>query len=222
MSDKIAVMTSRVFSLTFLFSVLVIVGGCNVEQGSGVAKIVHYDLAEFDSIDMRGTGEMLVEVGNEQAVALQFDDNLIDMVTVEVVDGVLVVDSQGTYSSSIGKKILVSIPQVKSATLSGVGEMEITGIEQESLNLSISGTSEMTVSGTVGKVVADVSGTGELEAQKLVAKEVIVSVAGTADATVFATESVNATTSGVGDIEVYGNPQDRKESEGGVGEVTFK
>ncbi len=108
------------------------------------------------------------------------------------------------------------------AAMSGSGELDLnagSGIER--FDAVLTGSGHLTVVGSAKELHASASGSGELDARHLRADKVQVSQTGSGQSTVRARQSVAASISGSGDIEVLGNPAERSVSRSGSGAVTF-
>jgi hypothetical protein len=66
------------------------------------------------------------------------------------------------------------------------------------------------------------SGAGELDAKELHAYNVNVSISGAARADVYATEHLEASVSGAGNVNYYGDPKDVSEDTSGAGSISKK
>ena len=210
------------FSLFTCGLAILLFSGCLLgEKGSGVPVTESREVEDFDSVVLSGSGDVQVIVGESKSVTVTFDDNLVDLVQTEVRNGELRVYTTGGWSSSLGLQVEVRTPELRSATVSGAGDMVLNGVSGESLELEISGAGDLSGDGAVDSLSVEVSGVGEAELKQLQSKKATVSVSGAGDATVFATESVDASVSGTGDVEVYGNPASVKQSTSGVGDVTI-
>src|SRR5215475_1784510 len=53
-------------------------------EGSGVPAAQTRDLPAFDSVELAGSNNVSIRVGEKQAVVVKADDNLLDRVTTEV------------------------------------------------------------------------------------------------------------------------------------------
>ncbi len=108
------------------------------------------------------------------------------------------------------------------ASLSGSGEVDLNGgAGIERFEASLTGSGSMTIVGSARELAASASGSGDLDARHLRAETVKVSQSGSGSSTVQARNTVTASVSGSGDIEVHGNPGERSVSRTGTGSVTF-
>jgi len=121
----------------------------------------------------------------------------------------------------VGLKIQITTPSLDELKLTSVGSMEVTGFAGESLTVNQSGVGSLKVEGRAKSVDLKVSGVGSADLKGLEAETVKVVVSGVGEASVFASESVDASTSAIGEITVHGNPKEQKTKSSGIGEVSF-
>jgi hypothetical protein len=197
--------------------------GCNVGiKGSGVAKTESRNVADFKSVSSEAGGDVDVTIGDSQSVEVTIDDNLLPLLVTEVVDGELKIRTTGSFSTSIGLNVKITTPSLDSIRSSGVGNVKIEGLDSEQLTVALSGVGGVTAKGKVQTLDITVSGVGSANLKELLAESVSVTVSGVGGADVYASKWVNATTSGVGSINVFGNPAEKKERRSGVGSIKFE
>ncbi len=200
-----------------------VVAGCQMGiTGSGVSKTEQRTVEDFDSVVLEGMGDVTIQVGAAKSVAVTFDDNLTEIVETSVQDGKLHINTSGSYSSKLGLKIAVTTPSLVSASVSGMGDITILDASGDELKLAIHGMGGITASGAVKSATVGVEGSGDAKLKDLIAENVTVTVSGMGGAEVHASRSVNAKTTGMGDIEIFGNPAEVQKSATGMGEVTLK
>jgi hypothetical protein len=102
----------------------------------------------------------------------------------------------------------------------GNGEISIANLEADSLILDVSGNGDAMLAGAVDEGDFTVSGSGNLAARDLIVADLVISLTGTGDATVTATDTIDGTVSGNGDLDVYGDATGDVRATG-TGEVTF-
>lgn len=197
--------------------------GCQIGiKGSGVSKTETRQLADFKSISNEAVGDVIVTIGDTQSVEVTIDDNLMPLLVTEVENGVLKIKTTGSFSTSLGLNVKVTVPSLESLRSSGVGNTKIEGLKSDRFSIVLSGVGGISAKGEVKTLDVEVSGVGSAELSELVAEDVTVTVSGVGGAVVHATNSVNASTSGVGGIEVLGNPGDKKETRTGIGSIEFE
>ncbi|WP_288380777.1 GIN domain-containing protein [uncultured Massilia sp.] len=108
------------------------------------------------------------------------------------------------------------------AAMTGSGELDLNGgAGIERFDAALTGSGSLTIVGSTRALTATASGSGDLDARHLRADTVKVSQSGPGRSTVQARDTVAASVSGSGDIEVHGNPGERSVSRTGTGSVTF-
>lgn len=193
------------------------IGGDGV-KGSG--KIVKKTLsfAEFKAISHESVSELVVTVGGKQNVEIETDDNILPLLTNEVKDGTLTMDTKQDINPT---KLVyrVTVPTLESLSLEGVGSGEVTGIDGKTFKANLTGVGSLKLAGKTDDFNAEVAGVGSLDAFGLQAKIVKVEVSGVGSAKVSASETLDATTTGVGSIEYKGDAQAKTRADG-IGSVS--
>jgi hypothetical protein len=90
------------------------------------------------------------------------------------------------------------------------------------LAIQVSGVGNITASGNAKNLNLVLSGVGNAELEQLQAESATVKVSGVGKATVYASQSIDATTSGVGGVTVLGKPQDKKTKQSGIGKINIE
>lgn len=222
MSSKIP--TAMVLNSALLL-MTVIQSGCyvrfqtNAVQGSGVVETQTRQIDNFHSVKFSGVGNVEVEIGPEPLVEVTFDNNLLDLVETVVADGSLSISTSQNFHSKFPLQVKVVTQELDKVSLAGVGAMHLSGLDSDEIEVVVSGVGSLSASGQVRHLSLKLSGTGKANLEDLVATNVSVSVSGVGNARVHALESVDAKTSGVGGITIYGNPPNVNSSSSGVGKI---
>lgn len=191
--------------------------GCYIDigvPGSGVASTEKRTVDEFTGIDLSGAGTVNVTCGQVQSVSVTVDDNLQDVITTEVANGVLKIGSTQSYSTKAGLTIDITMPTLKKLEASGACNATIENCETEQLDLDISGAGKLIVSGKVEQVNLDLSGAGSVDLSELAAKKAKIDMSGAAKATVNASDELAVEISGVGKVSYLGDPVVKKQLSG--------
>jgi hypothetical protein len=163
---------------------------------------------------------MTVRVGQPQQVLVRADDNLLDQVVTEVHAGVLVVSDRGNFTSRSPMSVVVTVPSLRSATLSGTGQLVVTDVAANAFTARLPGTGTLVASGRAASVDASVAGDGAMRLESLLATDATVTVGGTGSVMIHVTESLNATVSGTGSIVYTGHPESVTKTITGMGSVS--
>lgn len=209
-------------ALLILAVVLIPFAGCQMIKGSGVPTTIKHTVSDFDSVSFGGSGSVEITVGQPKSVEITIDDNLHENVTVKVKDGQLVVGTQGSWSTTIGLNVKISVPQLNSYHGGGSGDAVIHNVAAEEFEATVSGSGEIQAEGISTTVSATISGSGDIDFSKIAASKANAIISGSGDISVYAKEAVTATIAGSGNISVYGNPPTIVEAISGSGDINRK
>jgi Putative auto-transporter adhesin, head GIN domain len=163
-------------------------------------------LPSFTALDLAGTNGVIVQLGTPQQVVVHADSNLLDNVLTSVTSGVLTVNSRGNFTTHSPMTVVVTVPSLRAVTLSGTGELTVTGAATSTFTARLPGTGTLTASGQVDRVDAALTGAGTLMLASLRARDATVVLRGTGTVVAHATRSLHATLAGTGTITYAGNP----------------
>ncbi|HET6645842.1 MAG TPA: head GIN domain-containing protein [Pyrinomonadaceae bacterium] len=189
-----------------------LVAGChyNVKMhgttGSGIRKVEKRELNPFTSISTDGAFEIEVVCQQSQSVEVEGDDNLLQMVSTEVSNGVLRINNRGNYSARTPMKIKISVPNIEGLTANGAGTVAVTRLKNEKFDLNSNGAPTIRLSGETKELQIDANGAGVVDAHKLRASRAEVESRGVAKVEVFASDLLNVTVSGPSSVIYDGDP----------------
>lgn len=126
---------------------------------------------------------------------------------------------KANFITSQAISITVYAPSFTCLNLNGAGNLVATGIDQEEINVKLSGAGDVKLQGSVSFLTGKVSGAGDIKAKKLIAKTAKLVVSGAGDIKAHASEKIKAKVSGAGDIHVYGNPEIVNKKISGAGSI---
>jgi len=189
-------------------------------QGSGVPAAQTRAVPGFSSLDLAGSNNVTIVVGAPQSVVVRADSNLIDHVTTQVVAGTLVIGDTGNFTTRTPMSVDVSVPSLTALSLSGDGQISVTGVNAPQLTVTVSGSGLLSAAGTVTRLDVTISGDGQAQLGQLTARDVQAVVSGSGLIQVTATASLDAAVPGSGSIVYSGNPSQVTTSVTGSGAIT--
>jgi hypothetical protein len=210
------------------------VGACNwfsnKVQGSGRKVEDRRSVQDFTAVEVDGALEGQVVVGQPFSVVLAGDDNLLPLVSTEVRGGRLIVRMKDRVDVDprAGLTATIHLPRLERAEVNGASTLTVTassgvgpnlvlaasgaskvsaaGLKLESLKLEASGASHVEVTGSAGRLQAEVSGASHLAARELAVRTAAVEVSGASHAEVNGQEDVSGSASGAANVAVWGSP----------------
>ena len=110
-----------------------------VGTGGVVTKTVN--LSAFHSITNIAMTSVKVTKGTPQQVVLKAQQNILDVITYEIDNGELTLDFEEGVTVSTSREIEaeITIAEINGVTSIGVGNFELTGARQNTLNINIIG-----------------------------------------------------------------------------------
>lgn len=209
-----------------LFSLLIITSfsACTVwgVRGNGKMREQSRTIEEFTRIDAGGAFTIKVYVGKSNSLKINAEENLLQYIKTNVENGTLHIDSKKNLNPKKDIEIRITTPNLASIEASGANNVYVVGLNEKEFFVSLSGAGNVDLKGIADKLRAEISGAGNIDAKELKARDVIISVSGAASADVFAKEALDASVSGVGSIDYYGNPEKTRTNVSGVGSITRK
>ncbi|MCE9595449.1 MAG: DUF2807 domain-containing protein [Planctomycetes bacterium] len=188
--------------------------------GSGVARSELRSSDDFQRIEVRGSFDVVAEVGASTSLEVTADDNLLPYIITRVENGTLILEMKdGSYSSHVPQVARITSPRLDGFAVEGSGDARLSKLTGPSFSIAISGSGDVAASGAVDALSIDISGSGDVAARELGAKRVRISIAGSGDVSVDATEDLDVSIAGSGDVNYVGHPR-VKQSVSGSGDVT--
>lgn len=191
-------------------------------QGSGTVESEQRDVGPFTRIDLTGSPDVDVRVGEPLEVIVETDDNLLPLIETRVEGDTLHVGSTKSYSTRKGVVIRVRVPSLESVSVQGSGDITATGVAGESFEAEVTGSGDIVARGTVRSVRATISGSGDIDLSDLRAEDAAVTVRGSGDIEVYATGELDASVVGSGDIRYRGDPSDVRREVTGSGDIVAR
>ncbi len=145
---------------------------------------------------------------------VDFDDNLLELVSTQVVDGELQVHFLRSVSSNQPLRLRLATEHLHQVTISGAAHGVIENLNEPSLAFQVSGSAEIRCSGNAKELTLNASGASKFDCEELIANDVKIKVSGSGDAIVHAVDSLSVNISGSGSVQYLGNPEINKQVSG--------
>jgi hypothetical protein len=235
----------KILLFSLMISVLVIscnnFGGKRVRGNNNIVK-VERSVDDFNAVEVHGALDVYVSQGDQKAVRIEGDENLVKYIITESHGNRLEVRTKEGYNLRPSKKmkIFVTSPQFKHLDVSGACniygenritssdmlELEVSGagdIRMEAdapeLKASISGSGKIDLKGRTQNFEVDLSGAGKATCFDLLSENTKVEISGAGSAEVFASVKLDAQVSGAGKVRYKGNAANVQQQVSGAGSV---
>lgn len=226
--DRFFAESTRAGRLSWLLPLLACaawLGGCGHEHEHaprGPVTTESRDVAKFDSIQLRGSAQLRVIVGEPQAVEIEAHQDVLKRLETEVSGGTLRIHTskEGAFAGRGPLVITVKVPELTSLQLKGGNDVRVSGFDGGNVAIEIEGAANLKAAGQVDELKVHMSGAGRADLRSLVAKDGTVVVKGVGSVHVHATDSLDATMNGVGAILYSGSPRQVQTSMRGVGTIS--
>jgi hypothetical protein len=176
-------------------------------------------VAEFDRIELGGVTDLEVKVGTAQKVTVEYDDNLLPFLRTRVQNGTLSIDMMGNTRSKRGSKITISVAKLNGLDLTGAVDGSVTGVRSANLQIKLSGSGTLKVSGETDKLDLEVSGSGSVGLKDLRIKTAKIDVSGSGDVSLNTADFLNANVSGSGSVNYIRGPKSLQKDVSGSGSI---
>ena len=215
-------------NLLLLLIASITFASCASVSGNGNVREEKRDLSDIQSVKTFGSIDVEIRSGNEYALVVQDDENLLHYVITDIDNGVLNVHYKNGYSvMNDHAKVFVTVPSLSKLTTSGSADITSDGVIKNSneieintsgsgdINVSVdapsvkatgSGSGNISISGRTKDFQCKVSGSGDINCSNLKSENVDIRVSGSSDVHVFASVSLKVNVTGSGDVYYGGNP----------------
>lgn len=193
----------------------------NMTVGSGKIVTEPREVSGIKTVVVAGSGKLLVEHGDEESLTVTADDNILPLLTSNVVGGKLTLGARpgSSYSTRSDVVYKLTVKTLNGVTVSGSANAFANGVKAESFDVVLSGSGNLTASGSAVEQDITVSGSGNFDGEKLLGQMVNVKVNGSGNATVNVSDALNASASGSGNITFLGNPDTVNQKTSGSGKI---
>ena len=191
-------------------------------QGSGIRKTEKRDLGSFTAIQASGAYEMKVTCQQPASFEIEGDDNILPLIKTEVRDGVLHINNEKSYNPTKPIAIRIALADLNRFATDGAADVSITNVKNDKLSVNSTGAAKIKAEGQTKLAEINVPGAAKIDASTLRAERATVMVNGAAQVDVYASQQLDVTVSGVGQVTYDGNPGIVNKNVTGLGRVNKK
>lgn len=193
--------------------------------GSGNVITGSRPVADVQSVDLAGSGDLTIIQGDSESLSIEAEDNILPLLETTVEKGALRIGFKGDVAPTVPIKMKLGVKTLNSVQLSGSGKIrtdkltaagtleaglkgsgliDLKGVECEKWDLSVVGSGTVKAAGRAKAQKVMVVGSGDYEGFGLETGTADVTVTGSGDCEINAKDKLSATISGSGDIDYTG------------------
>ena len=138
----------------------------NVIEGSGNTVEEERSVSDFNAVTLAGMGTLIIEYGDEEALTIEAEDNLIEHIETEVRGDTLVIGIENGYTFNLNAPLryYLTVDDLEAIQVSGLGDVEVDPVEAESFSVNISGAGDIDIDSLeADKLDVNLSGLGNLK-----------------------------------------------------------
>ena len=201
-------MRNKFLALAFLFAC--IITACDSDdaiKANGAIISETRAVADFTSISSHIPGNIFITQGSNQSLRIETHENIHTIITTIVNNGTLEIRTTENIRDLDRFDVHITIPVVEGVELVGAGNIESRNcLDMVSLNLSITGSGNITLCGTVDDLTLDITGSGNYRGYELVSNNCTMTISGAGNIQTTCNGELNVTISGAGNVFYRGNP----------------
>jgi hypothetical protein len=133
---------------------------CSIELDPGRMVTRDYELAPFDSVTIDAPFEVIIRQGDLQTIELEVAEGAVDDLTVDVVDGRLLLDLDRSFLRLGDDDLIarITVAELAAIDASNASIVVAPDLDLDMLDLQASGASIVRISGTVERLDLRLSG----------------------------------------------------------------
>jgi hypothetical protein len=213
----------RKILIVLLAGCVVLVVGCHLPgiRGNGRVKTEERPVTPFANLDASGAFVIEWENGSP-AVRITTDENLLPYIESVVSGDTLRLSTREHVWPTRGIKVAISSPTRTGGKMRGAVKLTVKQLTGPSFALESKGASEVTLDGSIDRLLVDMTGASQLAADGLQAKTAEISTTGAGDADVAVSDTLKVVITGAGKVTYSGNPPTIKKQITGAGSIRHK
>jgi hypothetical protein len=213
----------RNIPFVLLAGCVVLVAGCHLPgiRGNGQIKTEARPLTAFTNVDASGAFEIEWQNGSPD-LRITTDENLLPYIENDVSGDTLHLRTREHVWPTHGIKVVISSPTRTGGKIRGAVKLTVKQLSGPTFALESKGASEVTLDGSIDRLLVDMTGASQLVADKLQAKTAEISTTGAGDADVAVSDTLKVVITGAGKVTYMGNPTTIKKQITGAGSIRRK
>jgi hypothetical protein len=208
------------------------IGGVNLgsTRGSGTVVEENRPISGVKTVEVANQGNLIIQIGVEESLVIEAEDNLMDSITSDVRSGRLTLGTKSGVNLRNTEPInyYLTVPGLQGLSVSSSGDIDAPALEAERFEIRVSSSGDINIEELIARqlevditssgdvtinagVVEDqdvrISSSGNYDASRVDSRQVKVRLSSSGDAVVRVEEQLDATLSSSGNLYYIGDPQ---------------
>ena len=214
----------KVFAIVIMAIFAFTTTGYSQVKGNGNVTSVKRDVSGFSGIKLECSADVFITQGNT-SVVVKTDENLQELVSTKVTDGILEIDIKGRgYRSCKVMEVHIAMPELNKIRNTGSGDIRISGdykctgldigikgsgdfngkLDVRDLELQVMGSGDVKITGIKGDFKVNIIGSGDVDVETVRCEKVLLKSAGSGDISIEGrSNNLIVSQFGSGDINAY-------------------
>jgi len=178
-------------------------------MGSGNIKTESRNIKGVSSVSLLGDGLLEIEQTGMESLTITADDNILPLVTSEVIDGELKLGPKnfGNLKPTEGIRYKLTVTGIRELSLTGDATADVRKLAIDRLSTSIMGDAKIRIDGTADEQEISITGDGTYDGRDLTSKAAKVSITGDGKLDIDVSDTLDVHILGDGNINYTGDPQ---------------
>ncbi|MEM7569776.1 MAG: DUF2807 domain-containing protein [Pseudomonadota bacterium] len=173
-----------------------------------------------DTVMISGIDTVTIVIGDEPALTITERRGRTDDVEVKSTSEGLFIEAKDLgWFASRDFSATLTLPAISILDISGSFDAEMTGVNADTLQLTLAGSGDIIVSGRCGTLQLDTAGAMDVNAKGLVCERAEIDAAGASDIAVFAARALSVEGAGSTNVRYSGDPGKVTSDVAGLGKV---
>jgi len=197
--------------------------GCHLPgiRGNGEIKTEERPIATFANLDAGGAFQIEWQSG-PPSLRITTDENLLPYIENNVSDDTLHLRIREHVWPTRGIKVVISSPTRTGGKIRGAVKLTAKQLSGPTFALESAGAAEVSLDGSVERLLVDMTGASQLAADGLQTKSAEISTTGAGNAEVAVSDTLSVVITGAGKVTYSGNPPTIKKQITGAGSIRHK
>jgi hypothetical protein len=210
-------------TIVLLAACIALVAGCRLPgmRGNGHIKTEERPVGAFAAVDAGGAFQIEWQNG-PPALRITTDENLLPYIDNDVSSDTLHLRTREHVWPTHGIKVVISSPTRAGAKIRGAVKLIVNQLSGSTFAVESQGASEVSLSGSIDRLLVDMTGASQLAADGLQTKTAEISTTGAGDADVAVSDTLKVVITGAGKVTYSGNPATIQKHITGAGSIRRK